>query len=96
MAIIATTMRLTTQIASMMIAAGKTGPDIALFERINVTLQRPKVTTIVTAKMMAVFARLARGGGGGVECCSEEGWTGCSFSAPDCVFVEGEESHDIG
>ena len=67
MARIATTMRPTAQIASMMTAAGSIGPETALVERIKVTLQRPKATTIVTANAMANLARLLRlrGGGGG-------------------------------
>ena len=44
----------------MMMAAGKTGPFIGLPELIRVMLQRPKVTAIVTAKMMASFAKVLR------------------------------------
>src|ERR1700743_1780631 len=75
MARIATTMRPTTQIASMITAAGSIGPEIALVERINVTLHRPKVIAIVTAKAMASFARLLRlrGGGSGGFCSGRSG-----------------------
>jgi hypothetical protein len=58
MARIATTMRPTTQIASMITAAGSIGPETAVVERIKVTLQRPKATMIVTAKAMANLARV--------------------------------------
>lgn len=53
-------MRPMTQSASMMIAAGKMGPEIALLELTKVMLHRPKVTTMVMAKAMASFERLLR------------------------------------
>jgi hypothetical protein len=63
-------MRPTTQIPSMMTAAGSMGPETAFVERIKAALQRPKVIAIVTAKAMASFARLLRlrGGVGGGFC----------------------------
>src|ERR1700744_5018322 len=75
MARIATTMRPTTQIASMTPAAGSMGPETAFVERIKVALQRPKVIAIVTANAMANFARVLRlrGGGGGGGFCSGRG-----------------------
>ena len=83
MAMMATTMRPTTQSASMMRAAGNTGPFIALFELIKVMLQRPKVTTIVTAKVMASFARVLRLRFGGRNW---GGVAGVLIEGPQCFF----------
>ena len=76
--------------ASMMMAAGNTGPEIALFERISVMLHRPKVTTIVTARMMAVFARLVRGGGGGAGFCSGSCGVGGVLIRCSGLFLDGK------